>query len=61
MALYIVVPLIIAQVVGVLIEVPVMLSVVKIVNNTRGWYETGGAAKHSGKSPATASGVIRGS
>jgi ACR3 family arsenite transporter len=30
-----------ATVVGVLIEVPVMLSVVKIVNNTRGWYETG--------------------
>lgn len=28
-----------ATVVGVLIEVPVMLSVVKIVNNTRGWYE----------------------
>ncbi len=30
-----------ATVVGVLIEVPVMLSVVKIVNNTRGWYEAG--------------------
>ncbi|MCU7906512.1 MAG: ACR3 family arsenite efflux transporter [Candidatus Thiodiazotropha sp. (ex Epidulcina cf. delphinae)] len=29
-----------ATVVGVLIEVPVMLSVVKIVNNTKGWYET---------------------
>lgn len=28
-----------ATVVGVLIEVPVMLSVVKIVNGTRGWYE----------------------
>ena len=28
-----------ATVVGVLIEVPVMLSVVWIVNNTRGWYE----------------------
>jgi ACR3 family arsenite transporter len=28
-----------ATVVGVLIEVPVMLSVVKIVNNSRGWYE----------------------
>lgn len=28
-----------ATVVGVLIEVPVMLSVVKIVNNTRAWYE----------------------
>jgi arsenite transporter len=30
-----------ATVVGVLIEVPVMLSVVKIVNRTRGWYESG--------------------
>ena len=30
-----------ATVVGVLIEVPVMLSVVKIVNATRGWYECG--------------------
>ena len=29
-----------ATVVGVLVEVPVMLSVVKIVNNTRDWYET---------------------
>jgi arsenite transporter len=26
-------------VVGVLIEVPVMLSVVRIVNRSRGWYE----------------------
>ena len=32
-----------ATVVGVLIEVPVMLSVVKIVNRTRGWYERGQA------------------
>ena len=30
-----------ATVVGVLIEVPVMLSVVKIVRHTRGWYERG--------------------
>ena len=30
-----------ATVVGVLIEVPVMLSVVKIVNASRGWYEKG--------------------
>lgn len=29
-----------ATVVGVLIEVPVMLSVVKIVNSSKGWYET---------------------
>ena len=34
-----------ATVVGVLIEVPVMLSVVKIVNATRGWYEAGAAVK----------------
>ena len=33
-----------ATVVGVLVEVPVMLSVVKIANNTRTWYERGGAA-----------------
>jgi ACR3 family arsenite transporter len=30
-----------ATVVGVLVEVPVMLSVVSIVNATRGWYERG--------------------
>ena len=30
-----------ATVVGVLIEVPVMLSVVAIVNRSRGWYESG--------------------
>ncbi len=30
-----------ATVVGVLIEVPVMLSVVAIVNKSRGWYESG--------------------
>jgi len=34
-----------ATVVGVLIEVPVMLSVVKIVNATRGWYERPATAK----------------
>lgn len=33
-----------ATVVGVLIEVPVMLSVVKIVNATKGWYEQGSRA-----------------
>jgi ACR3 family arsenite transporter len=37
-----------ATVVGVLIEVPVMLSVVKIVNSTRGWYEDGSAIKDRG-------------
>ncbi|WP_417281702.1 ACR3 family arsenite efflux transporter [Azospirillum himalayense] len=33
-----------ATVVGVLVEVPVMLSVVRIVKRTRGWYEGGAAA-----------------
>jgi ACR3 family arsenite transporter len=32
-----------ATVVGVLIEVPVMLLVVRIVNSTKGWYEKAGA------------------
>jgi ACR3 family arsenite transporter len=36
-----------ATVVGVLIEVPVMLSVVRIVNATRPWYEAGSAVKRS--------------
>jgi ACR3 family arsenite transporter len=36
-----------ATVVGVLIEVPVMLSVVRIVNATRGWYERGALARTS--------------
>ncbi len=34
-----------ATVVGVLIEVPVMLSVVKIVNSTRTWYEAGATVR----------------
>ncbi len=34
-----------ATVVGVLIEVPVMLSVVAIVNRSKGWYEAGGAVR----------------
>ena len=34
-----------ATVVGVLIEVPVMLSVVKIVNSSRAWYEAGVSGK----------------
>ena len=34
-----------ATVVGVLIEVPVMLLVVKLVNRSKGWYEAGLAAK----------------
>jgi ACR3 family arsenite transporter len=39
-----------ATVVGVLIEVPVMLSVVKIVNSSKHWYEAGAAVKrHKGQ------------
>jgi ACR3 family arsenite transporter len=34
-----------ATVVGVLIEVPVMLTVVKIVNASKGWYESGAAVR----------------
>lgn len=34
-----------ATVVGVLIEVPVMLSLVWFVNSTRGWYDTGAAVQ----------------
>jgi arsenite transporter len=34
-----------ATVVGVLIEVPVMLSVVSIVNRSKGWYERGSAVQ----------------
>jgi ACR3 family arsenite transporter len=36
-----------ATVVGVLIEVPVMLSVVKIVNASKSWYEAGQAVKRT--------------
>jgi len=35
-----------ATVVGVLIEVPVMLLVVKIVNRSKAWYESGLPARH---------------
>ena len=38
-----------ATVVGVLIEVPVMLSVVKIVNASKGWYERGAAVRRTSK------------
>ena len=36
-----------ATVVGVLIEVPVMLSVVRIVNSSRAWYESGMTASNA--------------
>ena len=42
-----------ATVVGVLIEVPVMLLVVRVVNATRGWYEAGAASPSSRKRSAT--------
>jgi ACR3 family arsenite transporter len=45
-----------ATVVGVLIEVPVMLSVVKIVNSSRLWYESGAAVKRQGITSKTAEG-----
>jgi len=38
-----------ATVVGVLIEVPVMLSVVKIVNASKGWYEAGLRPRGAGR------------
>ncbi|WP_429932243.1 ACR3 family arsenite efflux transporter [Agrobacterium vitis] len=41
-----------ATVVGVLIEVPVMLSVVWIVNRSKGWYERGPAVQAAGLSRA---------
>jgi ACR3 family arsenite transporter len=34
-----------ATVVGVLVEVPVMLSVVRLVNASKGWYESGAAVR----------------
>ena len=37
-----------ATVVGVLVEVPVMLSVVRITNATRNWYEQGAGGKPQG-------------
>jgi ACR3 family arsenite transporter len=41
-----------ATVVGVLIEVPVMLSVVWLVNHSRGWYEESAAARlDAGRAP----------
>ncbi|CAO4172643.1 ACR3 family arsenite efflux transporter [Methylorubrum aminovorans] len=42
-----------ATVVGVLVEVPVMLSVVWIVNRSRGWYERDGARKDLSLDPAS--------
>ncbi|MCB1521708.1 MAG: ACR3 family arsenite efflux transporter [Hyphomicrobiaceae bacterium] len=47
-----------ATVVGVLIEVPVMLSVVAIVNRSKGWYESGAAVRQ--RADAVPIGEIRG-
>jgi arsenite transporter len=41
-----------ATVVGVLVEVPVMLSVVKIVNSSKGWYERGQSPQKEARSDA---------
>jgi ACR3 family arsenite transporter len=41
-----------ATVVGVLVEVPVMLSVVKIVKASRGWYEAGAPQKTTSEAEA---------
>ena len=50
-----------ATVVGVLIEVPVMLLVVRDVNNTCGWYESGSrASRHHPRDPMTYSRNPRG-
>jgi ACR3 family arsenite transporter len=46
-----------ATVVGVLIEVPVMLSVVRIVTATRGWYERGAAVRRHAAASAPGGGV----
>jgi arsenite transporter len=41
-----------ATVVGVLVEVPVMLSVVRIVNSSKGWYERGAVVRRRATQPA---------
>lgn len=48
-----------ATVVGVLVEVPVMLSVVWIVNGTRGWYERGAAVRRHAVFPVEHTGPVR--
>ena len=49
-----------ATVVGVLIEVPVMLSVVKIVGRTKGWYERGSAVRrHAAPLTSPAPGAVQ--
>jgi ACR3 family arsenite transporter len=48
-----------ATVVGVLIEVPVMLSVVRIVNSSKAWYERGATVRRNGKAPDETKGTAR--
>ena len=48
-----------ATVVGVLIEVPVMLSVVKIVNGSKGWYERGSAVQRAGRGHTASAAAAR--
>ncbi|VUD71200.1 hypothetical protein MET9862_01777 [Methylobacterium symbioticum] len=43
----------VATLVGMLIEVPVMLSVVWIVNRSQGWHERGAAGKGAALMPAS--------
>jgi ACR3 family arsenite transporter len=43
-----------ATVVGVLVEVPVMLSVVYLVKASRGWYETGAGTAGAAEKEAQA-------
>lgn len=47
-----------ATVVGVLVEVPVMLSVVWIVNGTRGWYERGAIVRRHAMLPVERNGAV---
>ena len=48
-----------ATVVGVLIEVPVMLALVAIVNRSKGWYEAGDAVKRRAAANTAAAGSVR--
>jgi arsenite transporter len=49
-----------ATVVGVLIEVPVMLALVAIVNRSKGWYEAGTAVQRRAVAPEKTSAHGRG-
>lgn len=48
-----------ATVVGVLIEVPVMLTLVAIVNRSRSWYESGKAVQNRSAQSQTTENVLR--